>query len=217
MRPLSLHRIARVREKRTPRRPLCKNRCASCVRAASRHGPPRVAKEHASQDSRRCPVCRRICCHQLRFYGTDFAIASDNRRCALANEQPRGNADAHTVAIPQAVAESDAISDAISKPVDGKRHRSGAGHNLAQPGALQRPGDYRYCELRDQTKYVVLRPGAERNRRCCGDGDTSRRHIRRGSRLTHKSEFADCGERLDDDPHAVVQRLLVGPHRAVYV
>jgi len=47
----------------------------------------------------------------LRFYGTNFPNARDNRRCADANEQPRGNADAYAIAVP----------DAFSKSVDGKQ------------------------------------------------------------------------------------------------
>jgi hypothetical protein len=48
-------------------------------------------------------------------------------------------------------------------------------------------------------------------------GDTSRRHVRWGCRLSDKSEFSDCGERLDLDPHAVVQRFLVRAHGAVHL
>jgi hypothetical protein len=141
------------------------NRCVSCVRAPSRHEPPRVVEEHATLDPCRGCIYRLVRYRQLRIHRTSVTNPSDGWRCADAIEQP-GRDDAY--AEPHSDAGAD--SHAFSQSVDGKRHRSRAGYRFAQSGALQRPADYRYCELREQTQYLVLRSGAARNRRRCRYG-----------------------------------------------
>ena len=145
---------------------------------------------------------------QLRRGRTHIAIACVDGKRPVAIEQQR-NADADTDADADALANTSATTGAV------QRRRSRAGDRLAESSAFQRAADYRYRELRESPEYMVLRPVAERDGWRRGDGDTPCRHIRRRRRLSDKSEPAHRRERIDEHPHAMVQRLLVRAHGAV--
>lgn len=122
------------------------------------------------------------CRDQLRLGGADVASRTyaRHRYPTLAIEQPRDGARAQSVAnanasatAADALADTHAYADTHADADTGARdrNRSRASDHLPEPGAVQRAADHGYRELRVATQYLVLRSGAQGNRRGGGDGD----------------------------------------------